>query len=422
SVQIDEILLWKCVHLLQTIVAGDQGALPASTSDFTALNTDSRHCFFGILNLAIKKLFLSVLTSSSLPVQLQLVKQQFDFPLVRFENAPVELAPFQQFYYFESFTFLVDAVVKHFARELKSQAVKILGSVDFLGNPLGLFYDVSGGLQELIIEGNVAGFVTGVWHGVSNSAAKITNALSEGVGKFSMDEQHRHYRATIRHGNAQNPIGHLMTGFKGLGIGVFGGVTSLLSQMVDGAVNSGLQGLVSGFGKGLVGTVAKPVQGVLDFASGAAAAAKEVVSGSSTLNSRFPPKRLRLPRVIRNLQCALPPYDSDLAEAQQTMLQLKPNSDDSLEKIDDLTPTSHCICRRTNIANASRISVQTQRTFSWLPQNLFRLWKKPNIATLNCQSLKDEATESATTRTLNNLNALITCPPRNTKRNTKQKH
>ena len=53
------------------------------------------------------------------------------------------------------------------------QAAKILGSVDFLGNPLGLFNDVTEGVKGLIEEGNVGGLVKNVAHGVSNSTAKV---------------------------------------------------------------------------------------------------------------------------------------------------------------------------------------------------------------------------------------------------------
>jgi hypothetical protein len=38
---------------------------------------------------------------------------------------------------------------------LKSQAAKLLGSVDFLGNPLGLFNDVTEGISGLLKDGNV---------------------------------------------------------------------------------------------------------------------------------------------------------------------------------------------------------------------------------------------------------------------------
>lgn len=54
-----------------------------------------------------------------------------------------------------------------------SQAAQILGSVDFLGNPMGLLNDVTEGVSELIRYGNVGGLIRNVTHGVSNSAAKV---------------------------------------------------------------------------------------------------------------------------------------------------------------------------------------------------------------------------------------------------------
>lgn len=60
-----------------------------------------------------------------------------------------------------------------FVQELISQAAQILGSVDFLGNPMGLLNDVSEGVSELIKYGNVGGLIRNVTHGVSNSAAKV---------------------------------------------------------------------------------------------------------------------------------------------------------------------------------------------------------------------------------------------------------
>lgn len=60
---------------------------------------------------------------------------------------------------------------------MKSQAAKILGSVDFLGNPLGLFNDVTEGISGLINDGNVGGLLKNVTHGVSNSAAKVRQLM-----------------------------------------------------------------------------------------------------------------------------------------------------------------------------------------------------------------------------------------------------
>lgn len=77
-------------------------------------------------------------------------------------------------------------------QELLSQAASILGSVDFLGNPMGLLNDVSEGVTGLIKYGNVGGLIRNVTHGVSNSAAKVkivilnfARTISKKTGKKS---------------------------------------------------------------------------------------------------------------------------------------------------------------------------------------------------------------------------------------------
>lgn len=83
-------------------------------------------------------------------------------------------------------------------KELVWQAAVILGSVDFIGNPLGLMNDVSEGISGLILEGNVGALVKNVTHGLSNSAAKVTESLSDGLGKIAMDDYHEEMRQRIR--------------------------------------------------------------------------------------------------------------------------------------------------------------------------------------------------------------------------------
>ena len=56
---------------------------------------------------------------------------------------------------------------------MRGQAAKILGSIDFLGNPLGLFNDFTEGISGLIKDGNFGGLLKNVTHGVSNSTAKV---------------------------------------------------------------------------------------------------------------------------------------------------------------------------------------------------------------------------------------------------------
>lgn len=82
-----------------------------------------------------------------------------------------------------------------------------------------------------------------------------------------MDDEHEEIRQRIRQAESGSTRDHLVAGIKGLGFGLLGGATGIFKQVYEGAANEGLQGVFSGFGKGIVGAVTKPVVGVLDLAS-----------------------------------------------------------------------------------------------------------------------------------------------------------
>ena len=81
--------------------------------------------------------------------------------------------PYIRHHPFETSAFMLTDIIQHYTQELKGQATKILGSVDFLGNPMGLVNDVTEGISGLISDGNVGGLLKNVTHGVSNSTAKV---------------------------------------------------------------------------------------------------------------------------------------------------------------------------------------------------------------------------------------------------------
>ena len=57
---------------------------------------------------------------------------------------------------------------------LERQAVKILGSTDFLGNPVGLLSDVASGVQGMIaLQPDLVGLVRDVTHGMSDTTSKV---------------------------------------------------------------------------------------------------------------------------------------------------------------------------------------------------------------------------------------------------------
>lgn len=67
------------------------------------------------------------------------------------------------------------------------------------------------------------------------------------------DESHEETRRRIR---SEAGGAHLAAGLRGLGLGILGGMTSLVKHSYEGAAAEGLGGFLTGVGKGLVSSVA----------------------------------------------------------------------------------------------------------------------------------------------------------------------
>lgn len=132
-----------------------------------------------------------------------------------------------------------------------------------------------------------------------------------------------------------------------------GGVTSLPGGVVDGARKGGVVNVTGGVVRGLVGTVTKPAQGVLDFAAGTSGAVQQAVGGGSArVRDRQSAHRLRLPRVGRTLQNTLPPYSQHLAEAQNILVGISsraPLTVHDQETANTEMCVSHCLFMGMNL-------------------------------------------------------------------------
>ncbi|XP_063738866.1 LOW QUALITY PROTEIN: intermembrane lipid transfer protein VPS13D [Eleginops maclovinus] len=277
--------------------------------------------YFENLKISLPQVKLSVFTSHKLPPDLKALKGTLGFPLVRFEDAVINMYPFTRVHPYETQEIIINDILKHFREELMSQAAQILGSVDFLGNPMGLLNDVTEGMSELIKYGNVGGLIRNVTHGVSNSAAKFAGTLSDGLGK-TMDNRHQSEREYIRYHGATSGE-HLVAGIHGLAHGIIGGMTSIITSTVEGVkTEGGVGGFFSGLGKGLVGTVTKPVAGALDFASETAQTVRDMASLS---NHRLGVQRVRKPRCCKGPQGLLPRHSATQAEGQEQLFRLTDN-------------------------------------------------------------------------------------------------
>ncbi len=295
----------------------DESAFETQKALLTATATATRY-YFGNLKLTLNQVRLSVLKSNKLSPDLQAVKRKLGLSLITFEDANIELDPFVRVHPFETINFLTNAVVRHYQDELLSQAVLILGSTDFLGNPIGFLNDLSEGVSGLVSDGNVGGLFKNVAHGAANSAAKMTGSLSAGLSKATLDERYDERRLMIRRRRGDKNKEHLVAGLKGLGFGVLGGLTSVVTETYDGVAHDGISGFFSGLGWGLVGTISKPAIGVLDLATGAATAVRE----SSRSSSKQLPKRLRPPRLVLGPGGSMPVFGERSAAGQEMMYKM----------------------------------------------------------------------------------------------------
>ncbi|GFR72193.1 vacuolar protein sorting-associated protein 13D [Elysia marginata] len=326
TVHIEEQLLWKLLQL--TGMGKDDRTLHRLDETYDAhralsavTSIQSTRYYFGTVKLSVNRVTLSMVTSSKLTPDLKAIKNAMPMRLIAFEQANIDMRSFEQYHVFETGPFLISEITNHYGGELRGQAAKILGSIDFLGNPLGLVHDITEGIAGFVKDGNVGGLLKNVTHGVSNSTAKVVSSISDGISTVGLDEDHNMQREKLRHVTSGSSSDHIMAGFRGLSHGLVGGVTSLFSQSISGAQQEGLGGFIKGMGKGVIGTVTKPVSGVLDLTSGVANALRD----SSTRTSNRDPGRVRLPRCTQGPGDLLPPYSQAASEALTVLLELNEN-------------------------------------------------------------------------------------------------
>lgn len=104
--------------------------------------------------------------------------------------------------------------------------------------------------------------------GTAGAVSRITGTLGKGVAALTMDEDYQQKRREAWNRRSRNIRESLTRGVKGVGQGIYDGVTGVILKPIEGAYESGFVGFFIGVGKGLVGSVARPISGLIDFASG----------------------------------------------------------------------------------------------------------------------------------------------------------
>ena len=305
NVQLEEKLVWKLMqflHAIKQLPERKQNLSIESNGSYYRnqigkLMVESQMLRFSFTKLYISeiRMSLSVYKTTKLSADLQKIKSDLGIPLVQFENASIVCKPFMIINEHDTASCLIKLISKHYGQELRSHAIRILGSVDFLGNPIGLVVDFKESITNVISNGHVPDFVFSITHGVANSVSKFSGSLSDELNGLTMDENYQQIREHIRTLYSNGSMDHFVGGALGFAAGVFGGMISMGTQTYQGFCKDGVSGAFTGLMRGAVGTVSKPVVGVLDFANGIASAIKETSKTGS---------KIELPKIRESRCCS----------------------------------------------------------------------------------------------------------------------
>lgn len=232
---------------------------------------------------------------------------------------------------------LVQNISNHYSQEALYQIHKILGSADFLGNPVGLFNNISSGLTDIFYEPyqglilsdrpedfgmgiarGAASFAKKSVYGFSDSFSKFTGSLSKGLAAATLDKQFQDRRRITKSRNRpKHALYGVTTGANSFITSVASGVGGLARKPLEGAEQEGAVGFFKGVGKGVLGFATKPAIGVLDMASNVS----EGIRNTTTVFDGSELDRVRLARFIAS-DGIVRPYSQREALGQSWLKQV----------------------------------------------------------------------------------------------------
>ena len=213
---------------------------------------------------------------------------------------------------------LVTLIREHYNNEFFRQVLKIAGYADVLGNPIGLFNNISSGVSDIfykpyqgyfmndrpeelgisIAQGGVSFLKKSVF-GLSDSFSKFTGSVAKGLAAATQDKDFQRARLLQQRKNRVNQDGNgVASGFSSLVNGISSGITGVASNSYEGARKEGAPGFFKGLGRGLVGVPTKTVIGFLDMANNVSEEIRNnTVLQEGTMSKTVP---VRYPRFINH--------------------------------------------------------------------------------------------------------------------------
>lgn len=166
---------------------------------------------------------------------------------------------------------LIPPIQQHYIRQGILEVYKILGSADFLGNPVGLFDNLTSGVKDFFYEPykgfveSPAAFGTGLAKGTAsllkhsvygtfNTTSKVTGTVGTGLARLTFDPKYLERREKKKLTEQPKHAGYgLLYGARDLLYGLGDGLAGPFYQPFVGAKEEGAKGFLIGLGRGMIG-------------------------------------------------------------------------------------------------------------------------------------------------------------------------
>jgi len=253
--------------------------------------------------------------------------------ITNIDRAPIALNALMLERPFATNAELMSCIRKHYKTQLVQQLYKLVGSFEFLGNPVGLVSNLGTGMKDFFYEPaqgmmkSPGEFAKGMSKGTSsllqkstfglfNAASKITGSMSKSLVQMSGDDDYikkrqeaqsaRQKKTNVNHTKDRQDLSEqLSDGFMGI-----------FAKPMAGAREGGTAGFFSGLGKGILGAVVKPTAGLMDLTSKAAEGVRNTSRAGEMLRRVRPPRVHLGDQVLRN-------YDARSAHGCDAMRRLR---------------------------------------------------------------------------------------------------
>ncbi|EKX50324.1 hypothetical protein GUITHDRAFT_135471 [Guillardia theta CCMP2712] len=253
------------------------------------------------------------------------VAQRLSWLAASVDNAPLTLNDLSIHHAFMDPRSLLNVLREHYQKECVRQLYRILGSVEVLGNPVGLMRNLGTGFKAFrtgisgLRNGDQQSFKDGtkvlvqhVGHGFSNTLSKVSSSVSRGLASVALDkdfirerEEQKDYR-----GRPEDYKVGFKQGTSHLARSVGSGISGFMNKPVEGYNRAGMKGMMQGMVHGVAGLICKPTSGLLDLIANTSEGLRNQTNplGKVTVGRMREPRLLNYDRVLRSLNAAPLPH------------------------------------------------------------------------------------------------------------------